>query len=271
MVPLPSTVPACNSVPCVLLALVSTLSSQFSVCFVLPQLLAQEQNACTTGGKELGDWEKDWQESRIGFHKPGVHMMLKKYIHLVLAGRSKICFFLPLCGKTVDMKWLADMGHSVVGVEISEKAIREFFEESKLTYSEEPVPTIPGAKVYKSSDGNISLYQCDLYSFSSSIGGQFGAIWDRGSLVAINSGDREKYIALMTSLMDKDCTYLLETSSYNPELYPGPPFCLPEEQVQTLFGKSFNFQLLDSEELLLKDLKGLDRLTELIFLITGKK
>lgn len=31
--------------------------------------------------------------------------MLKKYIHLVLAGRSKICFFLPLCGKTVDMKW----------------------------------------------------------------------------------------------------------------------------------------------------------------------
>lgn len=45
------------------------------------------------------------------------------------------------------------MGHSVVGVEISEKAIREFFEESKLTYSEEPVPTIPGAKVYK-VDGN---------------------------------------------------------------------------------------------------------------------
>lgn len=44
---------------------------------------------------------------------------------------------------------LADMGHSVVGVEISEKAIRQFFEENNLIYSEEPVPAIPGAKVYK--------------------------------------------------------------------------------------------------------------------------
>lgn len=41
------------------------------------------------------------------------------------------------------------MGHSVVGVEISEKAIKQFFEENNLTYSEEPVPSIPGAKVYK--------------------------------------------------------------------------------------------------------------------------
>lgn len=43
------------------------------------------------------------------------------------------------------------MGHSVVGVEISEKAIRQFFEENNLTYSQEPVPSIPGAKVYKVS------------------------------------------------------------------------------------------------------------------------
>lgn len=44
---------------------------------------------------------------------------------------------------------LADMGHSVVGVEISEKAIRQFFEENNMTYSGEPVPAIPGAKVFK--------------------------------------------------------------------------------------------------------------------------
>lgn len=41
------------------------------------------------------------------------------------------------------------MGHSVVGVEISEKAIRQFFEENNMTYTEEPVPAIPEAKVYK--------------------------------------------------------------------------------------------------------------------------
>lgn len=44
---------------------------------------------------------------------------------------------------------LADMGHVIVGVEISEKAIKQFFEEHSLEYKEEPVPAIPGAKVFK--------------------------------------------------------------------------------------------------------------------------
>ncbi|TNN32348.1 putative thiopurine S-methyltransferase [Liparis tanakae] len=87
---------------------------------------------------------------------------------------------------------LADQGHSVVGVEISEKAIKQFFVENNLTYKEEPVPSLPGATVYKSAERNVSLYRCDLFSFSSSVAGQFGAIWDRGSLVAINPRDREK-------------------------------------------------------------------------------
>lgn len=45
------------------------------------------------------------------------------------------------------------MGHSVVGVEISEKAIKDFFEDSNMTYVEEPVPAIPGAKVFKVGGG----------------------------------------------------------------------------------------------------------------------
>lgn len=43
----------------------------------------------------------------------------------------------------------ADRGHSVVGVEISELGIREFFTEQNLSYSEEPIEEIPGAKVFK--------------------------------------------------------------------------------------------------------------------------
>lgn len=50
---------------------------------------------------------------------------------------------------------LADQGHSVVGVEISEMAVKQFFEENNMTYSEEPVPAIPGAKVFK---------VCELYT-----------------------------------------------------------------------------------------------------------
>ncbi|KAG9355394.1 hypothetical protein JZ751_000232, partial [Albula glossodonta] len=181
------------------------------------------------------EWEERWQEGRIGFHQLHVHKMLESNIDKVLCGREGVRFFFPLCGKAVDMKWLADKGHSVVGVEISEKAIKQFFEEQKLDYSEEVVSDIPGSKVFKSSDGKISLYQCDLYKFSSAIAGQFGGIWDRGSLVAINPCDRQRYATLIMSLMDKDCRYLLDTLHYNPELYKGPPFFVPEEDIEKLY------------------------------------
>ncbi|XP_042362823.1 probable thiopurine S-methyltransferase isoform X2 [Plectropomus leopardus] len=221
---------------------------------------------------DLGEWEERWQEERIGFHQLHVHKMLENNIDKVLAGRTGVRFFFPLCGKAVDMKWLADMGHSVVGVEISEKAIKQFFEENNMTYSEEPVPALPGAKVYKSSERNISLYQCDLFNFSSAIEDQFGAIWDRGSLVAINPRDREKYAALITSLMAKDCKYLLDTLLYNPDLYKGPPFFVPDEQVKSLFGKSFDIELLQSKDALTDRQRawGLDYLTENVHLITPR-
>ncbi|XP_061520737.1 uncharacterized protein LOC133395654 isoform X2 [Phycodurus eques] len=98
---------------------------------------------------ELNEWEQRWEENKIGFHQPQVHRMLESKLDKVLAGRKEVRFFFPLCGKAVDMKWLADMGHSVVGVEISEIAIQQFFVENNLSYSEEPVLGLPGAKIFK--------------------------------------------------------------------------------------------------------------------------
>ncbi|KAM9838358.1 putative thiopurine S-methyltransferase [Aulostomus maculatus] len=220
----------------------------------------------------LDEWEQRWQEDRIGFHQPHVHQMLDEYIDKVVAGRTKVRFFFPLCGKAVDMKWLADMGHSVVGVEIAEKAIRQFFEENNMAYRAEAVPAVPGAKVYKSTEKSISLYNCDLYSVSSSVEGKFEAIWDRGSLVAINPKDREKYAALMISLMANDCRYLLDTLLYNPEHYKGPPFFVPNEQVHGLFGQSCDIELLQSKEVITDRHRawGIDSLIETVHLITLK-
>ncbi|XP_018587323.1 probable thiopurine S-methyltransferase [Scleropages formosus] len=220
----------------------------------------------------LSEWEDRWQEGRIGFHQLHVHRMLKTNIDKVLCGRKDVRFFFPLCGKAIDMKWLADMGHSVVGVELSQKAIKQFFEENNLSYSEESVPAIPGGKMFKSSDGKISLYQCSFYDFSSSIAGQFGGIWDRGALVAINPCDRQRYAALIVTLMDKDCRYLLDTLLYNPELYGGPPFFVSDEDVRNLFGSACDIELLQTEDSFEERHKswGLDSLTEKVHLLTLK-
>ncbi|CAL8396573.1 unnamed protein product, partial [Gadus morhua 'NCC'] len=82
---------------------------------------------------------------------------------------------------------------------------------------------------------SISIYHCDLYKFNSCVEGQIGAIWDRGSLVAINPEDREKDASLLLSLMAEDCRYLLSTLLYNPEQHKGPPFLVPNEQILALF------------------------------------
>uniref|UniRef100_A0A674DF03 Uncharacterized protein n=1 Tax=Salmo trutta TaxID=8032 RepID=A0A674DF03_SALTR len=122
--------------------------------------------------------------------------MLESYIDKVLCGQKGVRFFFPL--------WESYMGHS------------------KLTYSEEVVPAIPTAKVYKSSDGKISLYQCDLYKFS--------RILDRGSLY-----DHMNWtsLSLIMSLMDKDCRYHLDTFLYNPVLFKGTIF--PEITAEIIF------------------------------------
>lgn len=218
----------------------------------------------------VDEWLDRWKEGKIGFHQDQVHKLLKKHLDAILDGRKKIRWFFPLCGKAVDMKWLADMGHTIVGVDVSEIAIKEFFTDQNLPYTEEPVPAIPGAKAFKSSDGKISLYNCNLYDFCSSVAGKFDGIWDRGSLVAINPSDRQRYATLIVSLMTKDCRYLLDTLLYNPSLYKGPPFYVPDDAVADLFGKMCNIQMLESVDALTERQKawGIDYFTEKVHLLT---
>ncbi|KAM6410575.1 thiopurine S-methyltransferase isoform 2-T3 [Pluvialis apricaria] len=162
------------------------------------------------------EWLRKWEMGNIGFHKEQGHPLLQKYLDVLLNGRSGLRIFFPLCGKAVEMKWLADLGHSVVGVEVSEQALKEFFAEHRLPYHEEPVPEISGAKKLRSTSGNISLYCCSIYDLSSSIVGKFDGVWDRGALVAVNPCDRQRYVSLMITLMEKNSSYLLVTVSYDP-------------------------------------------------------
>ncbi|KFQ76291.1 Thiopurine S-methyltransferase, partial [Phoenicopterus ruber ruber] len=112
------------------------------------------------------EWLQKWEAGTAGFHKEHGHPLLQKYLDVLLNGRSGLKIFFPLCGKAVEMKWLADMGHSVVGVDVSEKALKAFYAEQNLPYREEQVPGISGAKKLQSTSGNISLYCCSIYDLS---------------------------------------------------------------------------------------------------------
>ncbi|XP_008975028.1 thiopurine S-methyltransferase isoform X4 [Pan paniscus] len=169
----------------------------------------------------LEEWQDKWVNGKTAFHQEQGHQLLKKHLDTFLKGKSGLRVFFPLCGKAVEMKWFADRGHSVVGVEISELGIREFFTEQNLSYSEEPITEIPGTKVFKSSSGNISLYCCSIFDLPRTNIGKFDMIWDRGALVAINPGDRKCYADTMLSLLGKKFQYLLCVLSYDPTKHPG--------------------------------------------------
>ena len=77
------------------------------------------------------DWLLRWHEDRIGWHEASGNAALAKYWPAV-AEHSRV--LVPLCGKSPDLLWLASQGYEVTGIELSEIAIRAFFEESGLDF-----------------------------------------------------------------------------------------------------------------------------------------
>ncbi|XP_023567897.1 thiopurine S-methyltransferase isoform X2 [Octodon degus] len=194
----------------------------------------------------LEEWQDKWVKRDIGFHQAEGHQLLKKHLNTFLQGKRGLRVFFPLCGKAVEMKWFADLGHTVAGVEISELGIREFFTEQKLSYSEEPIPEIPGAKVFKSSSGNISLYCCSIF-------------------------DLPSYTDAVLSLLRRGFLYLLSVFSYDPTKHRGPPFYVPDSEIQTLFGTRCNIRCLEKvDDIERQNRMRVDYCFEKLYLLTEK-
>ena len=64
-------------------------------------------------------------KQEIGFHEGQVNALLAKYFTTVaLPAEARV--FIPLCGKAVDIEWMASQGCEVVGVELNESAVEQF-------------------------------------------------------------------------------------------------------------------------------------------------
>lgn len=65
-------------------------------------------------------WQARWQRNEIGFHLSEVNpYLLRHWPTLGLSADSRV--LVPLCGKSLDLSWLAGQGHAVLGVELAEK------------------------------------------------------------------------------------------------------------------------------------------------------
>src|SRR5436305_1405946 len=76
-------------------------------------------------------WLERWERHQIGFHQPKFNKWLVKYVGSLMMRPGDVVF-VPLCGKSLDMVFLASLGARVVGVELSELAVEEFFAEQDV-------------------------------------------------------------------------------------------------------------------------------------------
>lgn len=218
------------------------------------------------------DWSYRWSLDQTKFHMPQVHPMLKKHIEKLTQGRISQKVFVPLCGKTLDMQWLLDQGHEVIGNECADLACKQFFEEQNIPYTSEPLPGVDGV-LYTATDGKpIKIYRCDCFALTSKLCGQFDCVWDRGGFVALPVKERTRYANAMRKLMKDNSRYLLDCFLLDNDIFAGPPFNCSENDVKQSFEKLCSVKKLDEKDVFGKwqESWGLKTFVEEVFLLQPK-
>ena len=206
-------------------------------------------------------WESRWQEGRIGFHLQQVNTYLRRFsAHLLKSEPENI--FVPLCGKTLDLPWLADRTKKVVGVEMVSQAVEEFYAENELSYSIQPV-----GKLQLFKNDSIDIFQGDFFDLTQEETGLFEAIYDRGSIVALARPERQKYVEHLLSFLATDGRLLLITLEYDQEQMSGPPFSVSDVEIEMFFSQYGRLELLKTCDILDERLrnKGLDGILERVY------
>jgi thiopurine S-methyltransferase len=72
------------------------------------------------------------------------------------------------------------------------------------------------------------------------------AIFDRKSLIALDSNLRPKYVKHLNDIISLGVRMLLITLHYPQHQMSGPPFSVDKSEVESLFSMAFNYQELKS-------------------------
>ncbi len=186
-------------------------------------------------------WNERWENNQIGFHQRDINDFLQRHFGLLNTTKGDTVF-VPLCGKTLDMRWLAEQGVDVLGVEFSEKAVKDFFEENNLNYQK-----ASNDSFVQYSNANIRLLSGDFFAMGADDLGCVKAIFERASLIALPKEMRTDYVNHLAKHLPSGCKMLLVTMEYPKGMIGGPPFAIFEDEVEQLFSKDFSVKLIESK------------------------
>lgn len=189
-------------------------------------------------------WHQRWADNQIGFHQDKPTPLLLKHWHAVGAAPGARVF-VPLAGKSLDLAWFAAQGHDVLGVELSQRAVEQFFDEQGL------VPVIAESRYGRHyAAGGIELICGDAFALDAEALAGCAAVFDRAALIALPPDLRERYARTLYASLPRGCRGLLITLEYPAHEKAGPPFSVTADEVRTLYGADWDLILLERRDIL---------------------
>ncbi|AZR41937.1 thiopurine S-methyltransferase [Marinobacter salarius] len=207
-------------------------------------------------------WHERWAKKEIGFHEGTVNQYLHDHWP-ELAGNGTGTVLVPLCGKAHDMWWLHDRGHAVIGVELSDVACKDFFEEGQ-----EKAKVHPGEPFTKFAHDDLQLWCGDFFQLVPEDLKHVRLVYDRAALIALPPHMRQDYVDHLTAVIPDGTRILLITLDYDTDI-KGPPFNVSDEEVLKLYSADYEIEHILTNTLA-KDhpftkRKGLAGATESVF------
>lgn len=150
--------------------------------------------------------------------------------------------YVPLCGKSLDMVYLAQAGHQVIGTDLATLAFEQFFQEQQLSPS-----TISRGRFRVHVDGPFTLLEGDAFKIDvQDVDGPVDAIYDRASLVAVDPKTRVDFVESLYRVLKPGGALLLIVFEYDQSKLDGPPWSVRDEDVRKLFHRFGTVSLLET-------------------------
>ncbi|MGK9064930.1 thiopurine S-methyltransferase [Stutzerimonas chloritidismutans] len=202
---------------------------------------------------EAGFWHRRWSRNEIGFHLGEVNPYLQHHWPcLQLPPGARV--LVPLCGKSLDMAWLAAQGFDVLGVELSEKAAADFFVEQGLQPE-----IVPLGEFLRYQAGRVEILCGDFFSLTPAQVAGCVALYDRAALIALPPQMRQRYVAHLAQLFEAGCEGLLVTLDYEQPEMDGPPFAVSDVEVRQTLSPAWAIELFEEVDVLNGNWKFLQR------------
>ena len=213
-------------------------------------------------------WLDRWREGRTSFHMGRVMPLLQKHWPtLGLAAGSRV--LVPLCGKSLDMAWLAGQGYQVLGVELSQIAVDAFFEENGLRPT-----THTSALGTHHVAGDVEIIRGDIFHLDAPTLASCAGVYDRAAMVALPREMRERYAQHVYRQLADGYRGLLITLDYPRQEMDGPPFAVSDEEVHRLLDHHAVVTQLDRRDILGEEPRfseaGVSRFETAVYQLSGK-